>query len=361
MSSTTRLFYPIFGVFIGPSPATGYFFDSGTSGNNFIQPLQRIQTFDHTFTVNRKNVNQLGQLGAIDRLIVEPPTVSATSTYYVADVSNERKIGFNVSGVYSCVTDLVNGAQADKNLFLAITPLGQDNVGYTGESQVVQLGNAFLNSYRITARVGDVPTVDVGWEALNWTPFTGSINQPSSAIIPASGTTVNGPIFTLPVNTTGFVGSYAAIRPGDITVSLSNSELGVDETDLKIQEFSIDVPLRLANLDKLGSRYSYAKVPVFPIDVTTTVNAYLGNLTTGNLSNIFCNDAKYTLVFTLYDPTCPQNTSVAAQYTVKGAKLTTQNNPNRIGENASTISLTYVSQLAGQNDQNNGLFITGRN
>lgn len=361
MSSTTRLFYPVFGVFVGPSPATGYFFDSGASGNNWIQPLQRIQTFDHNFTINRKNVNQLGQLGAIDRIIVEPPTVAATATYYIADVSNERKIGLNVSGQISCVTDLINGAQADKNIFLAITPSGNDNVGFTGETQVVQLGNAFLNSYRVTARVGDVPTVDIGWEALNWAPLTGSINQPSQAIVPTNGTLVNGPTFTLPVNTSGFVGSPAALRPGDITVSLSNSELGVDETDLKIQEFSIDVPLRLANLDKMGSRYAYAKVPVFPVDITTSVTAYLGNLTTGNLSNIFCNDSKYTLTFTLYDPTCPVQTSVAAQYTVKGAKLTTQSNPNRIGENASTIALSYTSQLAGTNDVNNGLFISGRN
>ena len=61
--------------------------------------MDRIQSCNFNFTINRQDVNEFGKLARIDSIINEPPTVGLDFSYYVTDGYNERLLGFNVTGV----------------------------------------------------------------------------------------------------------------------------------------------------------------------------------------------------------------------------------------------------------------------
>src|SRR4051812_3862627 len=98
MSLRNRVYGSALAVHVGPTPSTGYHFSSGNSGVNNVQTLTRLQTESDSFQINRQNVGQLGQLAILGKIITEPATVPMELTWIVADVSNERKLGFYISG-----------------------------------------------------------------------------------------------------------------------------------------------------------------------------------------------------------------------------------------------------------------------
>lgn len=359
--SRNRQFYPVLAVLRGPTPATGQHFSSGNSGVNLISQLQRIQSCNHSFSISRTDVNQFGQLGAISREIIEQPTVSFETSWNVADVFNERMLGLYVSGDQSCVKFILDGTEDERNYFLAVAPQGQDFYGWTGQSQVVQITNGFLASYRTEGAVGGIPNASATVQALNWAVSTGSSGQDLKAVNPVDGQVVAGRLFTLPVGTTGIVGSVAALRPGDITVDISNAAVGLNISDLKIQNYNLSFDLSRQNLQKLGSRFAFSKEIQFPVTVSASITANLGDLDTGNLSDILCNDRAYDLAVTLRDPTCTGSGPVAAKYIMKSVKLDGQQFTNNLGDLASAVTLNYSCQLGGPNDSSLGFFISGKN
>ena len=87
-----RIIYQSEAVYAGPSPATGFHFGTfapGIGGNsndlnnatNLVNQIQRVQTANYSFNVDRTDVNQFGQLAAIDRVILTSPTVSLDFSY----------------------------------------------------------------------------------------------------------------------------------------------------------------------------------------------------------------------------------------------------------------------------------------
>lgn len=365
--STTRIFYQVLGIAVGPSPATGYQFNTGfnnvytgaNSGTNLIQQLQRVQSVTDDFGINRTNINQLGQLSILSREIIDAPTVNLGGSYYVADLANERVLGLYVSGDQAALTNILNKSQAEKNYWIAVAPQGQDLINWTGQSQCFLVSNGFLGSWSTEGSVGNIPTTSFTVQGFNWATYTGSRNQPLYAINPDTSSVINGVNFTLPTFTTGINGTVAALRPIDTTLDISNSTLGLDASDVKLQSYSISFDLNLQPLQKLGNRFPYAREIQFPVNLTTNVSAYFGDVVTGNLSTILCNDSPYTLRVNLKDP-CSD--TVAVQYTVKGAKPDSQSfSQMDIGSIASLVSLTYTTTIGGPNDQQNNLFLSGRN
>lgn len=362
---STRVFYPVESVAVSYS-ATGYNFNTGfnnvytgaNSGVNLIQTFERVQSFSDNFAITRQDINQLGVLAAISREITTPPTVNASMSYYVADLSNERLLGMDVSGVNSALTPILNQTQATKNIYLSISPQGTNNIGYTGQKQVIQITNAFLASWSTEGSVGNIPTTNVSWQAFNWATSTGSINQVSQAINPTSGNYVTGILYTLPVATSGIAPTVAALRPTEITVDLSNAGIGLDLSDIKVQSYSINFDLNLQQLNKLGSLYPYAIESQFPLTLSASFTAYYGDLTTGSLRDIVCNDSPYTLKVTLNDP-C--GGGLAAQYIMRGMKLDGQDfSQQDVGSVAGQVTLNLSAQIGTQSDPN-GLFLSGRN
>jgi hypothetical protein len=135
------------------------------SGTNDIIQIPRVQSFDEDFSRTFTDVNQFGNLGAIDRLETEAPEVSASFSYYLSDGKSERAIGLmaapsGTATLSSIISGIVNKTEEPKNYYLAITNEGVDANGNTSTATgVIGLGNATIASYSVSAAVGDIPKI----------------------------------------------------------------------------------------------------------------------------------------------------------------------------------------------------------
>lgn len=365
---TSRIFYPAFALQVGPSPATGYLFTSGfngiytgqNSGINLIQNLERLQSITNGLSQDRTVINQLGQLPFVSREITTPPTINLGATYYVADLSNERILGFNVSGAQGAIGPILDQTQATKNYFISIAPQGVDNIGYTGVERDVELiSNGQLASWSTEGSVGNIPTTTVSIRGLNYATYTGSNFQPLYAIIPSGGIETNGIFFTLPITTSGISPTVAALRPNDITLDISNAAFGLSISDLKAQSYSISFDLNVQPLTKLGSIYPYAIEPSFPVTLSASASFYVGDLISGDYKNVLCNDVPYNIRVTLNDP-CGAGQAVS--YECRGVKVDSQSFDSQdVGSVAAVVNLSWSTQLGSSTSTSANLFMSGRN
>jgi hypothetical protein len=352
---TNRIIYANESLWAGPSPATG--------AMATLTQLHRIQTLNRSFSFTRTSINQLGQLAALDTAITEPPAITLDFSAYVIGVRNASGVGLTVNQGVNCLSGILAGTNDDRNYFVAKSTAGLDEAGNASAATRTALGfgNGFLSSYGIQAAVGGIATESFTVEASNMQGYTGVTSQPSPAINPTGGFQVAGINFTIPTASTGLAGAPTAIRYGDITLDISNANsITVDETDLKVQSFNINVPLARDSINRLGSLFPYFKSVQVPVTVTMSIEAVVGDAGTGSLINFLCNDNPFDLTATLYRPSCPGTgaRTVAVEYQLKGAKITNQSETMSIGPNES-ITLELESQLGSANDSSKGLFISG--
>lgn len=337
---------------------------AGPTGANTLTQLSRVQTANYGFDITRQDVNQYGQLAAIDRIIVEQPTVSLDFSYYANNGFNETGLGFALGTNKGALADILTGGADIKNYYILVSPEGTDaNINTaqaTGQGKVIGIGNAGLTSYSVEAAVGGFPTVTVNAEGLNMkfypaaTGFTPEVN-------PQYGTANSTTTFNIPTPSTG--DGYTALRPGDISFSISG--LGVNASDLKIQSFTLSTDIGRDPIQQLGSKFAFSREITFPVTVTASVEAIIGDVggddNIGNaLTDIVCDDGKsYDLTFNLGQPSTDCNatyTPYALKYTLKGAKLDSQSFSSAIGDNK-TVTMDFSAQIGGPSDTNKGLFI----
>jgi hypothetical protein len=359
-----RTIYNVLALYVSTGSATGM---QTTSGS--IKQLSRVQSFDEDFTRNFTDVNQFGNLAAIDRIEVENPDVTASFSYYLTNGQNEKDLGLNVyasgtpeSGLRSCISGLLSKVTDEKNYYLSIVEEGNDAAGYAGtKSGIIGVGNGFLTSYSVNAAVGDIPTADVEIEGLNirvYSNVTG--NEIVPAVKPVDGTDLTGTFFRLP-NATSMTGDAIpnALQPGDISFTMpANSTIGFDSTDLKVQDFSLSFDLARTPLQKLGSRFAFSREIDFPVTATLEVNAEVGDLQSGSLSAVICSKGDQNFNILMKAPGCGTNKPTALAYIFKGAKLVSQSFSSAIGDNA-TMTASYEVQLGGPQDTERGIFISG--
>jgi hypothetical protein len=166
---------------------------SGLAPN--LTNLCRVQSINYNFNIARKDVNQFGNLAAIDRVIVDQPTVSLDFSYLQNSFNNEEELGFNVQALKRSAT--VN---------LTIVASGQAEFGITAAS-IVDGGQGYLNPFTLTlpqggANVPPVLSFGVATGGLFAGQATGvSITTQGSGFIFINSALVgSGPYSNIPVN-----------------------------------------------------------------------------------------------------------------------------------------------------------------
>ena len=388
-----RVFYQSESVFAGPDGATGVHVDlvQGDDNlleeNNNIKRLQRIQSANYSFTIDRTDVNQFGELAAIDRIILTSPTVSMDFSYILANMANESILGFDIDGTNSAIANILDKSKDERNYFIKTSAEGVDNIGSevsTAETDtkldgVIGIGNGFMTSYTAEGAVGDFPTASVSVEGLNMTFDQNTSGNIIPGIDPTDGSKISWLTYVLPTGmnsalSTTVVGSNStdlttALRPGDITFDLVPAG-GAGEVDFagmgsvdsaNLQSFSCSFDMTRTPIEKLGSRFAFSREIDFPITVTFTIDAVLGDLTNGNLSDIVDADSSYDISVDLKGKDVNDSSNASkAKYTVKKAKLDSQEFTSDIGSNKS-VSLTFSAQVGGPNQSDVGLFMNGVN
>lgn len=387
-----RVIFQSESVFIGPTPATGAHTTSGQQfpnlyndksqlqGLSLINQLARVQSCSYSLQIPRTDVNQFGELSAIDRVILQQPTVSLDLSYIIANLANEKAIGLTVTPTgqtqeISCISGLLTKVSDEKNIFVVDSTEGQDinnnsNINIVG-TNVYAFGNMFLTSYTAEGSVGNFPTASVRFEGLNMVVQTGVQGNSIPAVFQSDGTRVTGWFYKLDnvkSHANPGTGDFAisALRHGDMTLTIFNSgttteyaELGATASPVSgaVQGFRYSYDLRREDLQKLGTPFAYSKEIQYPLTVTCSVNGIVRDLNVGDLADVLCNDKAYDVVLDIKKPGCETNRPVVAKYSLKGAKLDGQSYSLGIGGNK-TFTLDFSRQI-GSPTQNVGLFLSG--
>ena len=390
-----------------------------SSGISLLKKMDRIQSCNFNFTINRQDVNEFGKLARIDSIINEPPTVGLDFSYYVTDGYNERLLGFNVTGVGTDnVTSIdantaanaqsISGLLADlqgNNYYILTVDEGEDVVGGAvlgGTSNIVAIGNGFVTDYSFEASVGGLPTASITVEAFNIKTDTfanptvsegdnigGSVlNKVSNSFVSGNSPAVN--LFNTPaekftaigkaykldqsrqfegtmagadVNFTGFTtgeSTISALRPGDITLSFPQGDGFVaisGSNQAHIQSFNFSIPLSRTVLQRLGSVFGYTRVVDVPINFDLSISAVVSELREANLFDVMAENNKNNFTLTLNDSNATAPVP-KMRYTIKGAILQSETYSESIGDNQS-VDLVYTVQVGGANDTTNGVFMSG--
>ena len=102
-----------------------------------VKQLHRVQSANYSFSINRQDVNQFGQLSRIDSVAIDPPTVSLDFSYYLRNGLNEKLLGLNIdtkdnldlgAALNFVKTDKQEEDSSGRNFFILTTPQGTDAV-----------------------------------------------------------------------------------------------------------------------------------------------------------------------------------------------------------------------------------------
>lgn len=340
--------------------------------------LRRVQSANYSFNVTRTDLNQFGQLSRIDSLILEAPTVSADVSYFLGDGFNEEVLNFansdlNVGFVSGQIT-----SSSGQNLYIMTASEGTDASvpGFsTGSFGAIGIGNAFVTDYSLEASVGSFPTVTVSFEGSNINAstnvsgtkdgFSGTFT--GAGINPVSGTPepnqiAGDGIQIRPADPGTDAGVTTALRPADITFDLSDADgdtiANIHSTDgAHVQSVSISVPLSRTPIERLGTRFPFARTVDFPITPTLSVSAIVNETQEKSLTDIISNDAFIPQAsITIKDPAGTN----AAIYKLTNLKLDSESFSSSIGPNK-TVDLTFSISVGGPDDLENNIFFSGAN
>jgi hypothetical protein len=363
----------------------GLFVSSGLSSKSAAEhkQLKRVQSANYSFEITRQDVNQFGQLARIDALVLQSPTVSLDLSYYLADGFNESALGFYVQGTGApagptTVANFASGQMVSSsgvNFFIVTDSegidLNYDNTPATALSGkgVIGIGNGFITDYTLNAAVGDLPTVSVSVEGLGFNASSYTVNGNltgfnTPAINPELGVklfTGTGDYIKLPLPTTG--DGVTALRPGDITLDFGGftgtggtptSTLSGPDS-INIQSVSISLPMSRTPIERLGSRFAFARVTDFPVTATMTVNALVNEVQARNLADMIDDGAERDITLTIK---APGTNTPAVKYTFAAARLDSESYSSDIGSNKS-VDLSFSTQIGGPNDIVHGIYFSG--
>ena len=356
------------------------FINSSAALSGSYNQIERVQSANYSYTINRQDINQYGQLGKLDSIIIDAPTVSADLTYYLTDGFTERALGFFVSNSGAPLSgSFVSGQIAGgsgRNLIILTTPEGTDADLPTGDStgvinSYIGIGNCYLSDYSLDLSVGAIPTVSVSFEALNINSDVTAFPVSSPAINPINGTKIVGNQ-AIPVAVTGYTGAdggnqISALRPGDISINIGsfsgsgvanigNQDGSADSDSAHIQSASLSIPLSRSPLERLGSNNAYARSIDFPVVSTLSVTAILNEVESYNLSTALGDENEKEITLTLNnsaDPPVP-----AMVYTLRGCSFDSESFSSSIGANKS-VDMTFTTSVGGPEDLNHGIYVSG--
>jgi hypothetical protein len=364
-----RIIYQSEGIYVSKE------YNSSASGDH--AQLARVQSANYNFNIARQDVNQYGELARIDSIVLETPTVSFDTSYYLTDGRNESALGFYVSTGAQAVAQFPSGHIQDgtgRNFYIVTSNEGTDFNKFTGANTLsgmggIGIGNAYLTDYSVELAVGSIPTVTVSFEGTNMNAFnfSGSTGNPNSGtcagIDPISGTSL-GTSFQLknPTPNTGTLNSIAsALRPGDVSIDFGSFGTGAmisllsGTSGIHIQSASMSLPLGRTPIERLGSKFAFARVVDFPVTATLTINGVQTETAGGNLVDLIASNPKNDIIITVKRPGTTEN---AVRYTFRNAQLDSSSVSSSIGSNK-TADLTFSTQIGGINDATNGIQMSG--
>ena len=371
---------------------------------NLVRQLHRIQSINYGFSVEREDVYQFGQLYPIDKLVTQPPQVFLDFEYFLADGYNEQAVGFVVDGESSFLSrHMINRRNQSacpafgvgQNFFIVTGPQNLDVVGYDlssrrqNETSVVGIGNAFLSQYALSAEVGSIPKARLSYSAYNIRSYKGVSNNPLPSIDPTTNCAVQDTFFSIPDTFETF--TYPKLIGLD-DIELLNSSRGVSNGSLRlhmgdagimskqgssvgsrtsgtaiVQGITINISLGTTQIEKLGYFYELTRLYNFPMEITVGINAIMSDLVESDVFSEICKKKKHTITIEMFDAcaidACDgvlQQKKAHVTFTLKNVEIDSESFQSNIGDPHRIVTLQGSAQVAGPEDNSNGLFVDGK-
>lgn len=343
-----------FGVAVGPSPATGIH-----TVNN-IKELYGVTSVSYDTSQAKEDVLALGRAAPVDRVAIDPASLTVDITYNQANLDNENSLGLVVNGLSGAFAKIINGQADDRNIFIPRAAEGFDVNGLAGANlEVIGFGNATIASYAFEAAVGSFPTTTIGFQALEGVTYADGSAEVIPAVDPNTGLRATG-LFTLPTFSGNPFGRDAVLLPGDVTVDFSNATgWAFVLSGTCVQSVSIDVDFNREADQCLGQKYALNSIQ-FPIPVNFSADVFAQDLKTGSLSTFLCNNTGSNVVVTVRRPNCTQGAgAIAWQGTLRNLDWDSESLSVPADGSAAITTVNFVGFIGSSNDLSNGLFLSG--
>ena len=124
---------------------------------------------------------------------------------------------------------------------------------------------------------------------------------------------------------------------------------------INIQSVSLALPLGRTPIERLGSRFAFARVVDFPIVATLNVSAVLNEIQSKSLAQMLDDNSKRTVTLSVKKP---GSSDLAMVFKFKGSQLQSESFSSSIGANK-TVDLVFQTQVGGPSDISNGVYLSG--
>ena len=206
--------------------------------------LDGVQSCNYGIDIGREDVNQFGQLGAVDKVILAAPTCTMEIGYYAGGFGGDSNEATNLNGL---LQSGIFGSASGMDVEAALTT--DEGKDYTDAGNMVVLKSGVLTSFSCEASVGAIVN--------NTLSFAGTDFAYASSSLPAAPTT------SIQIATQTGVGVNILEVGGD------TSSPTPEATFVNYQSATVNYDLGQEILQRLGDSaatpYYYAIVPpTFP-------------------------------------------------------------------------------------------------
>lgn len=210
-----------------------------------------VQSCSYGLDVTREDVLQFGDLGAVDRIVLEAPVANMEVSMYVNGLQGDK--------LKEIVDKGVSGTAID-----CVVSLGAEGDDYTSGAATsnVKITSGSLTSLSAEASVGSIPTLTLGFEGTDLSYSTGVDDAANAPATDINVATQSGVIVKMDQVTGSFTGHY--VHPQSCSVSF---DLGVEG----LQELSYETA---AGLAAEGNKFQYARVPSYPATASMELEAF---------------------------------------------------------------------------------------
>ena len=293
-----------------------------------------VQSCSYGLDVTREDVLQFGDLGAVDRIILEAPVANMEVSLYVNGLAGSKLDNIVQKGVAGSGIDCV-------------VALGTEGNDYESGAAIsnVKIASGSLTSLSAEASVGAIPTLTLGFEGTDLAYFVGtgdggvsSANAPTGLINCA---TQSGVVVKMDQVTGSFTGHY--VHPQSCSVSF---DLGVEG----LQELSYET--RDGGLESAGNKFQYARVPSYPATATMELEAFAVDkgmtMTLANLQQKASENTESTTGNANEGGKCNVGVNMGGTtFSLVNSTLDAVSFSSSIGDTAATCNATFSVSIGG--------------
>ncbi len=363
MPRTSRINYGQCLVLGSPRPAN-------QSNVSNLTGMKRIQSAAVDYSFNRQRFKQIGSPNFVGDVNITNPEINFESQYYYTNGTNELLLGLNVDGRLGTALSGLNRPNQDNNFYILFNSGVNDDVlledtdaTFKDNYNVMGLGNCFLNSYQISASVGNLVTVNTSVQAdnINLQKYSDSTNGEA---IPAVDQATKQPSATnkYKLSTSSFKNTTnqdglieSAFAPSGIKLTMPTNfnvpglELSGAYGEAIINSFNMSFNIERYALYGFGSIYPFGRRALLPVLGEISFGALATEFQSGALANLVRLDHNEEVPFDFTIDVLSRSGTTGLQIEVEGAKVDNQSFAESIGDNASfDLGLSFsISNVSG--------------